>query len=542
MVSAVEGMAMVGYIRVSQVGGRAGERFISPVVQREAIERWAAAHRAHVLEIFTEFDESGARPDRPQLAAALQLIEAGAAQGMVVWKVSRFSRSLLDGLSTIQRVRSLGGEFVSVYEGFDTTTESGRLMLRFMLAMAETDLEHMRQGYATAQIKMVERGGYSGAYAPVGYRRSRAGRLRPDPGTGPLMTEVFRLRAEGWSRLKLCRWLEERGVPTAKGNAGWADSTLANVLRNRVYLGEVAWSGHVREGAHAPLTDPVTWDAAQRPRQRTAEWSRRPALLAGLVRCASCSMIMSAAARRDACTDRVRRYGCRGHSAAGRCPGPASISNDYLEPYVELAALELLRRRRRLPVAALRAVEVALDTAERDLAAYRDSPRLLRVLGETDFAAGLESRSLRAREARARVAYERGRHALHALPPTAVLEASWPTLGIDDKRRTIEAVVDCVFVSPGRLDVEPRITVCPRGSAPARLPRAGDKGGQARAFKPTRRTPRPTHVALSLPVVADARRARVARRRPRPQHLADPSGVPRGRRLQIASEHRARRR
>src|SRR5215211_2019147 len=151
---------LAGYVRVSQVGLRRGPRFISPAVQREAIEAWAAARGARLLEIFIELDESGGRADRPQLATAVERIEIGASQGLVVWKVDRFSRSLIDGLEIIKRVRRAGGEFFSVRDGFDTSTESGRLMLRFLLAMGESHLEQMGANWEIAQLKVIERGGY----------------------------------------------------------------------------------------------------------------------------------------------------------------------------------------------------------------------------------------------------------------------------------------------------------------------------------------------------------------------------------------------
>jgi DNA invertase Pin-like site-specific DNA recombinase len=88
-----------GYVRVSQVNDRAGGRFISPVVQRDAIEGWARLHGAVVGEVFEEFDESGARTDRPLLERAIARVENGESNGIAVSKLDRFGRSLLDGFS-----------------------------------------------------------------------------------------------------------------------------------------------------------------------------------------------------------------------------------------------------------------------------------------------------------------------------------------------------------------------------------------------------------------------------------------------------------
>jgi DNA invertase Pin-like site-specific DNA recombinase len=73
-----------GYIRVSRVGKREGERFISPAVQRKHIETWAATHEVDLLWVFEELDESGARADRPELREALERIETGVSRGLVV--------------------------------------------------------------------------------------------------------------------------------------------------------------------------------------------------------------------------------------------------------------------------------------------------------------------------------------------------------------------------------------------------------------------------------------------------------------------------
>src|SRR4051794_24837085 len=114
-----EQLSVDGYVRVSRVGGRRGERFISPAVQRELIESWAAARGLRVLEVFEELDESGGRADRPLLERALGRVERGVSQGIVVAKVDRFGRSLISGLAAIERVRVAGGTFFSIQDGLD---------------------------------------------------------------------------------------------------------------------------------------------------------------------------------------------------------------------------------------------------------------------------------------------------------------------------------------------------------------------------------------------------------------------------------------
>src|SRR3954451_9054578 len=110
-------MRLDGYVRVSDVGKRHGERFISPSVQREQIAAWVDERDATLLRVFEELDVSGARRARPLLEEAIRRIEDGVSDGLVVSRVNRFGRSLIDGLILIERVRQSGGRFYSVSDG-----------------------------------------------------------------------------------------------------------------------------------------------------------------------------------------------------------------------------------------------------------------------------------------------------------------------------------------------------------------------------------------------------------------------------------------
>ena len=252
-------------MRVSTVRKRRGARFISPTVQREAIQEWAARQGFKLNDVFEELDESGARADPPLLQRAIAQIEAGASDGLVVWRVDRFGRSLNDGVQIIERIRSAGGGFYSVHDGLDIDTEAGRLALRILLSVAEFQLEGIRAGWDAAREHAIRRGVHLNHIVPVGYRKTRSGRLRPHPRNARIMTELYRRRAGGDSLNTLARHLESENVLTGKGNPGWSASALSHTLRSRVYLGEVRSGPYVRSDAHEPLTDPATWQAAQHP-------------------------------------------------------------------------------------------------------------------------------------------------------------------------------------------------------------------------------------------------------------------------------------
>ena len=338
-------MLVDGYIRVSQVSGRSGARFISPLVQREQIEGWAKLNGALIGEVFEELDESGARRDRPLLVRAIERVEAGQSNGIVVAKLDRFGRSLVDSLAAIERIRAAEGTFVSVQDGLDLSTDTGKLVLRIMFSMAEWELDRIRTMWETAKARAIARGVHVGRRAPFGYERDHEGRLQPDAKAGPAISEVFRRRARGASVSELCRWLEQRGFLTGSGNRGWTTTSLRHILSNRAYLGELHSGDHVALGTHQPLVDAVTWQAAQNPRQLPVRrGNQRKTLLGGLLRCAGCQMALHSQVVARSGGRVTAAYACHGRSAGGECPAPAYITGPLADPYVEAAFFSALRR------------------------------------------------------------------------------------------------------------------------------------------------------------------------------------------------------
>jgi site-specific DNA recombinase len=190
-------LRLVGYVRVSDVGGRGGATFISPSVQRERMEAWCSPYGAHLHHVLEELDESGGRPDRPLLLNAIERVERGLSDGVIVAKLDRFGRSFEDALEQIERIDRAGGRLISVQDQFDLGTDHGRLVLRLMLSFAEFERDRIRTSWDDAQRKAVERGIHTATQAPTGYRKGRDRRLRVDPRTARAIREAFAKRARG---------------------------------------------------------------------------------------------------------------------------------------------------------------------------------------------------------------------------------------------------------------------------------------------------------------------------------------------------------
>jgi DNA invertase Pin-like site-specific DNA recombinase len=449
------------------VAGREGDSFISPADQRSRIEKFAAANDHVVVGWEEDLDQPGSRYERPGFQAALAAVEAGQADGIGVAALDRFARSVPDAAIALRRLEAAGGTLMSVRDSLDTSTPIGRFARTMMLALAELELERIRENWSVARDRAIGRGVHISRVPPVGYRRQGDGRLEPDPVAGPVIREVFLRRAAGASWRELCDLLEER-LPRKEGR--WTHQTISSIVGRRVYLGEAYQGAVVNKDAHEPLVSRSEWEAAQS--RAAAARGKKGALLAGLIRCSGCGYVMSRAA------DGARgyeNYRCYGRHSAGLCPTPARISVARADEYVINAFVKWVEQQR---IAAESspfgdAVETAVarvEAAEEELVAYRDA-NLITIIGEQAYRAGLAERQRTINETRAQLDDAR-----RALPPLAVHEVAelWPDLTTAEKRTFLAGAIDVVVVrratQRGKAAFNDRIGILWRGQAPIDLP------------------------------------------------------------------------
>ena len=302
----------VGYVRVSRVGGRGGDSFLSPDLQREEIARAAAREGLEVAEIIEELDASGGDSKRPGWNRALELVERGGATAVVVYNISRASRSVADFLDAEGRLRAAGGRLISSQEslGNDAT---GVMTRNILLAIAQMERERARENFAVSTASAVERGIHVAGTIPLGYLRDpETRRLVPDPDTAPVVLGMFERRAKGWSWAKVGRWAAEHGHDMS-------EQGVAGLIRNPVYLGQARYGDAVKDDAHEAIVPRSLWRRCQRkarPSARTGVLTERY-LLQGVAVCANCAraLYLSGGQRKNPYYF-CRQRGCDDHAYA----------------------------------------------------------------------------------------------------------------------------------------------------------------------------------------------------------------------------------
>ena len=127
-------MQAIGYVRVSTQGQ--ADDGVSLDMQRSKIAAWADLHDAELLDVFADEGVSGMKSDRAGLLDAMAAAERHGA-ALVVYSISRLSRSTIDLLSTSERLDKAGCDLVSLSEQIDTSTAAGRMVFRMLSTMAE---------------------------------------------------------------------------------------------------------------------------------------------------------------------------------------------------------------------------------------------------------------------------------------------------------------------------------------------------------------------------------------------------------------------
>ncbi|MEO6609167.1 MAG: recombinase family protein, partial [Aestuariivirga sp.] len=227
------------YTRKSSEEGLEME-FNSLDAQREACEAYIVSQKAEgwVLapEAYNDGGVSGGTLERPALKRLMSDIEQGRIDVVVVYKIDRLSRSLLDFARLVEVFDRQKVTFVSVTQSFNTTTSMGRLTLNVLLSFAQFEREvigeRIRDKFAASRKK----GMWMGGSVPLGYRVADRKLLIHEEEAASVRM-IFRRFTELGSATRLAAELGKDGIHTRKGKP-IDKSFLYRLLNNRVYGGE----------------------------------------------------------------------------------------------------------------------------------------------------------------------------------------------------------------------------------------------------------------------------------------------------------------
>jgi len=280
--------------------------------QRESAEAYIASQRHEGwMALPQRYDDggfTGANMERPALQRLLSDIRDGLVNCVVVYKVDRLTRSLLDFARIMEVFDQHGATFVSVTQQFNTTASLGRLTLNILLSFAQFEREMIAERTRDKMSAARRKGKWVGGNPVLGYdvhpnggalvvNEEEAARVRAIFDMylehGSLLPVVSELNRRGWT---LKRWTTRDGK-TAGGKA-FTRPRLHQLLTNIIYTGRIRHRGEIFAGEQETIIDTATWDKVQArlkdnaPRSSRTLRNKYGALLKGIVRCGTCDVGM----------------------------------------------------------------------------------------------------------------------------------------------------------------------------------------------------------------------------------------------------------
>ena len=296
------------YTRKSTEDGLEQE-FNSLDAQRESAEAYIRSQLSEGWEVIpTMYDDggfTGGNMDRPGLKRLMTDIEAGKVDCVVVYKVDRLSRSLLDFSRIVESFDKHGVAFVSVTQQFNTANSMGRLMLNVLLSFAQFEREIISERTRDKIAATRRKGKWTGGIPLLGYDIDpRGSKLVVNENEAVRVRQIFELYIDHRSLLAVAKelgerqwftktWVTKKGI--SRGSRVFDKTSLHKLLTNVTYVGDLKYKEEIHNGEHDGIVDRVLWDEVQAILRRNAMnrgadvRNRFGALLGGLLRCVGCS-------------------------------------------------------------------------------------------------------------------------------------------------------------------------------------------------------------------------------------------------------------
>jgi site-specific DNA recombinase len=358
--------------------------FNSLDAQREACEAYVASQRAEgwaaIREPYDDGGVSGGTLDRPALKSLLADVEDGLIDVIVVYKIDRLSRSLMDFARLVEIFERNQVTFVSVTQSFNTTTSMGRLTLNILLSFAQFEREVIGERIRDKVAASRKRGMWMGGYVPLGYD-VRDRKLVVNENEAATVRMIFQRFAAIGSATMLAKALAAEGVLNKRGKL-IDKGFLYKLINNRVYLGEAVHKGTAYPGEHAAIIDQALWDNVhailqESPRLRAKNTrAQTPALLKGIIFTETGTAMTPTATKKGS---RLYRYYASMDLIRNRPIGESTGPLRLPAGMVEDAVIGEIRRMIRAPEIAARLLKML-----REESPTVDEKATIKALGEFD--------------------------------------------------------------------------------------------------------------------------------------------------------------
>jgi DNA invertase Pin-like site-specific DNA recombinase len=312
-------------------------------------------------DIFEDAGFSAKNTDRPAYQQMMSRIRMGEFSHILVWKIDRISRNLLDFTTMFNELKQLGVTFVSKNEQFDTSTPMGEAMLKIILVFAELERNMTSERVSAVMINMAHNGTWNGGRVPYGYSYDKdTKQFSINEAEAAVVKLIYYSYIEQQSTLQVSRMLNEKGLRSRNGNE-WSAVTVHKIITNVFYKGDYRYNYRSENGSkrqwtikyeakwvitenhHVPIITKELWAEANNLLKRSDRGGYRQYdsytrknihIFAGLLKCGYCgSNMVSNKDSKQIEGRRPSKYVCSLRHRSKDCPNKYT-SDPVIGPFI----------------------------------------------------------------------------------------------------------------------------------------------------------------------------------------------------------------
>lgn len=225
--------------------------------QRKKLKEYCKLMGIDDFQIFEDDGYSAKNTDRPRFQEMMNRVRMGEFSHIIVWKVDRISRNLLDFAAMYEELKDHRVTFISMNEQFDTSTAIGEAMLKIILIFAELERNMTSERVTGIMLDRAENGLWNGARMPIGFRWNDETKYpEPDPEEVKIVQFIFDEYERTRSALQVTRYLNNNHVKSKRGGM-WSSKLVHDIIRNPFYIGTYRYN--LRESGRGALKPENEW-------------------------------------------------------------------------------------------------------------------------------------------------------------------------------------------------------------------------------------------------------------------------------------------
>jgi site-specific DNA recombinase len=299
--------------------------------QKQVLRQYASLYGWQIAEEYVDEGISGKNiKGRPAMQRLVTDIDKNKFQAVLVWKISRLSRNMLDTLMLLDKFEEFDVKFISYSENFDTSSPIGKLVVQLMASIAEMERNTLSENVKLGMTQRAKEGSWNGGVV-FGYDSLKK-ELVINHKEAEVVHLIYSLYAEGKGLKAIANHLNKAGYRT-KHNRHFSINGIATILDNHVYIGKIRWlqmenwdkkrrrgknsNPILVDGKHEQIISDELWSIVRALRQSKSfkqRQSNEPFLLSSILRCPDCGQGMvpsiTTSTRKDGSKQKHRYYVC----------------------------------------------------------------------------------------------------------------------------------------------------------------------------------------------------------------------------------------